>query len=107
MADKVLSDRISPELAAVLKEIPSSNPLGQNTVLSPLHRELFFVEIMYPIAIAGRRTFKSSYRHSLPPSPLLHRGPSRCHAKRESTTGSRLAEIAAGFSRADLHAGPR
>jgi hypothetical protein len=71
MTDKVLSDRISPELAAVLKEILSSNPLGQNTVLSPLHRELFFVEIMCPIAIAGRRTFKSSYQHFLLLSLLL------------------------------------
>lgn len=73
MTDKVLSDRISPELAAVLKEISSSNPLGRNTVLSPLHRELFFVEVTCPIAVAGRQTFKSSYRHSLPPSPLLPR----------------------------------
>lgn len=73
MADKALSDRISPELAAVLKEVSSSNPLDRNTVLSPLHWELYFVEVMCPVAIADRQTFKSSYRHSLPPSSLLTR----------------------------------
>ena len=69
--DKLLSDRISPELAAVLKEIPSSNSLGRNTMLSPLHKELFFVEVMVPSTVGRIQTFTSSYQHALPPSPLL------------------------------------